>query len=153
MWLWASVTPSFWIDVSTNYSLTKKKWIWQPSFFLSELKFSRTWSENTLFSKNSKFHKSWTFRWIPQIQSRTCLNIDLFIKKTIELDRLKFVAARVFIDIFQKIQNIIQSQSANQLRQKLYWRKGHFGFTFIPNFNSIGWAIIFEIQTLNVSKF
>ena len=42
MWLWASVTLSFWIDVSTNYSLTKKKWIRQPSFFLSVYSFFDT---------------------------------------------------------------------------------------------------------------
>ena len=49
-------------------------------------------------------------------------------------------------DIFRKFQNVIKSQSAHQLRQKLYWKKGHFDFTSIPNFNSISW-VIFEKQT------
>ena len=41
-----------------------------------------------------------------QIQFRTSLNIDLFIKKTLYPNRLKFAAAT---DIFQKIQNVIKS--------------------------------------------
>ena len=64
-----------------------------------------------------------------RIQIKTSLNI-------IWLDHLKFAAAPVFRDIFQKIQIVIKPISANQLRQKLYWRKGHFGFTSRTNFNS-----------------
>ena len=55
-------------------------------------------------------------------------------------------------DIFQKIQNVIKFSSANQLRQKVYWRKGHSVFTTIPNFDSIGWVIL-EIQIPEIRTF
>ena len=41
---------------------------------------------------------------------------------------------------------IVNSQSVNQLRQILYWNKGHFDFTSLLNSNSIGW-VNSEIQT------
>ena len=37
------------------------------------------------------------------------------------------------------------------MRQKLYWSKGHFDFTSIPNFNSVG-RVIPEIHTFEFFK-
>ena len=104
-----------------------------------------------LSASNSKFEKIQNFiqsKRFTELFPNSIPNVSkhwTLYEKTIELDRLKFAAARVCTHIFQKIQNVIKSQSANQFRQKLYWRKGHFGLTFIQNLYSIDWVIP-EIQ-------
>ena len=81
-----------------------------------------------------------------QIQMQTSLNIDLFIKNYLARP-LKIYGSSSLYRHFKKNSKLhIKFQSAIHFRQKLYWKKGHFGFTFVPNYNSID-GVIPDIQT------
>ena len=88
------------------------------NYLSQNLNFAKPGAEMSFFRKIQNFIKSERAKGFFPSSIPNVLNNDLFINNY--LARLKFAAARVFTDIFQKIKNFLKSQFTHEFPQKLY---------------------------------
>ena len=128
--------PFHWSVPSLISNIPECQSVFIPNLDSINQNYCTSYGKNINYSKNQNFIKS---EYLDGFPRRSILNFldDLSTSKKICSPIAVDFWQLESTDIFHKIQNIIRSQSANQIRRILYWRNGHFGLIFIPKFNSI----------------